>query len=146
MHAAITITSKARNISHQIPTWIGICKSQKHLLFLAEKYQKNLIPVVCSCLIVCYFSKTFHRQQHIQNAAARLITYMPMHEHVCPILMQLHWLPIKKSGYNTSFLCSLFRQSEELLHHTSVIWFNNSLIVVICGLLCMCSWYSIDQV
>ena len=32
--------------------------------------------------------------QHVQNAAARLITLSRKHEHITPILFNLHWLPI----------------------------------------------------
>jgi len=34
--------------------------------------------------------------QMIQNAAARLITRTKKHEHITPILKELHWLPIRK--------------------------------------------------
>ena len=32
--------------------------------------------------------------QHVQNAAARLITLSRKHEHITPILLNLHWLPV----------------------------------------------------
>ena len=31
---------------------------------------------------------------HVQNAAARLITLSRKHEHITPILLNLHWLPV----------------------------------------------------
>ena len=34
--------------------------------------------------------------QRIQNIAARIITFTPRHDHITPILKQLHWLPIKR--------------------------------------------------
>jgi len=36
-----------------------------------------------------------HRLQSVQNAAARLITGTPHHDHISPILRQLHWLPVR---------------------------------------------------
>ena len=32
--------------------------------------------------------------QHIQNAAARILTRTPKHDHITPVLKSLHWLPI----------------------------------------------------
>ena len=34
--------------------------------------------------------------QRIQNSSARLITCTPCHEHIKPVLMQLHWLPVSE--------------------------------------------------
>ena len=34
--------------------------------------------------------------QYVQNAAARLITGIRKHDHITPILMDLHWLPVKE--------------------------------------------------
>ena len=33
--------------------------------------------------------------QHVQNAAARLVTCTSRHDHVTPVLCELHWLPIR---------------------------------------------------
>ena len=40
--------------------------------------------------------KSIHRLQITQNSAARLISRTPRHEHITPVLVQLHWLPITK--------------------------------------------------
>ena len=34
--------------------------------------------------------------QYVQNAAARLITGIRKHDHITPILMDLHWLPVNE--------------------------------------------------
>ena len=34
--------------------------------------------------------------QRIRNSFARLITFTPFHEHIKPVLMQLHWLPVSE--------------------------------------------------
>ena len=35
------------------------------------------------------------RLQAVQNAAARVVTLTPKHDHMTPILINLHWLPVK---------------------------------------------------
>ena len=37
-----------------------------------------------------------HRLQRIQNIAARLITYTKPHQHITPVLHDLHWLPVEQ--------------------------------------------------
>ena len=32
--------------------------------------------------------------QYIQNTAARILTRLPKHDHIAPVLKELHWLPI----------------------------------------------------
>jgi hypothetical protein len=34
--------------------------------------------------------------QYVQNAAARLVTLTHKREHISPILIELHWLPVKQ--------------------------------------------------
>ncbi|XP_064633682.1 uncharacterized protein LOC135491641 [Lineus longissimus] len=34
--------------------------------------------------------------QRVQNTAARIVTGTPRHEHISPVLKQLHWLPVGK--------------------------------------------------
>ena len=36
------------------------------------------------------------RLQSVLNAAARLITSAPRRDHITPILLQLHWLPVRR--------------------------------------------------
>ena len=40
--------------------------------------------------------KSIYRLQITQNSATRLISRTPRHEHITPVLVQLHWLPITK--------------------------------------------------
>ena len=35
------------------------------------------------------------RLQAVQNAAARVVTLTPKHDHITPILINLHWLPVE---------------------------------------------------
>ena len=39
---------------------------------------------------------SIHRLKSTQNSAARLISRTPRYEHITPVLVQLHWLPITK--------------------------------------------------
>ena len=34
--------------------------------------------------------------QHVQNAAARMVTRLRKHHHITPVLHELHWLPVRK--------------------------------------------------
>ena len=48
----------------------------------------------CNALYVGLPQQQLGRLQRIQNAAARFITCTPRHEHISPVLMQLHWLKV----------------------------------------------------
>jgi hypothetical protein len=69
--------------------------------YLSEKATACLInSVVTSRLDFCNSTLTgitadqLSRLQRIQNCAARLIAKKRKHEHITPILIELHWLPI----------------------------------------------------
>ena len=49
----------------------------------------------CNSLFTCLSKSCLDRLQVVQNAAARLLTRSPKRSHVTPILIALHWLPIK---------------------------------------------------
>ena len=55
-----------------------------------------------------------YRLQRLQNAAARLVTKKRKHDHISPVLFDLHWLPV---SYRIKFkLCVLvYRHFEETL-------------------------------
>ena len=36
-----------------------------------------------------------NRLQRVQNAAARLLTNTPRYSHITPVMINLHWLPVK---------------------------------------------------
>ena len=50
----------------------------------------------CNSLLVHLPATLTKRLQHIQNSAARLVTRARKHEHITPILMSLHWLPLEQ--------------------------------------------------
>ena len=49
----------------------------------------------CNALLFGLPDRDISRLQSIQNAAARLIFGSRKHEHIVPVLMSLHWLPVK---------------------------------------------------
>ena len=48
----------------------------------------------CNSLLYGLPNCLLKKLQHVQNAAARLITLSRKHEHITPILFNLHWLPV----------------------------------------------------
>jgi len=67
-----------------------------------EEVSKRLVtaPVLsrldcCNTVLPGLPESTIRPLQHVQNAAARLITDTKPSDHITPVLMHLHWLPIK---------------------------------------------------
>lgn len=50
----------------------------------------------CNALLAGITKQALHRLQLVQNAAARVITRTKKYEHITPILISLHWLPVKQ--------------------------------------------------
>ena len=50
----------------------------------------------CNSLLYGITDNLFRRVQAVQNAAARLITGVRRHEHITPVLKQLHWLSVRQ--------------------------------------------------
>uniref|UniRef100_A0A669EE25 Reverse transcriptase domain-containing protein n=1 Tax=Oreochromis niloticus TaxID=8128 RepID=A0A669EE25_ORENI len=49
----------------------------------------------CNSLFTCLSNASLERLQGVQNAAARLLTKHHKHSYATPLLIQLHWLPVK---------------------------------------------------
>ena len=49
-----------------------------------------------NCLLYGLPSIHLNKLQRVQNAAARIITGTKMRDHITPVLIRLHWLPIKQ--------------------------------------------------
>jgi len=54
----------------------------------------NDLPLYCNSLLYSISNGLLRRLQSVQNAAARLVTGTRPHEHITPVLRQLHWLPL----------------------------------------------------
>ena len=49
----------------------------------------------CNSLLYGLPDKELSKVQRVQNTAARLVSCLPRSHHVTPVLMKLHWLPVK---------------------------------------------------
>lgn len=49
----------------------------------------------CNSLYLGFQLSLLQRLKLVQNAAARLLTGTRRHDHITPVLANLHWLPIK---------------------------------------------------
>ena len=49
----------------------------------------------CNALLYGLPDSDINRLQSIQNAAARLVSGTKKYEHIVPVLISLHWLPVK---------------------------------------------------
>lgn len=50
----------------------------------------------CNVLLYGLPKRMMHRLQHVLNCAARLVTLSRKANHITPILIQLHWLPVEQ--------------------------------------------------
>jgi len=50
----------------------------------------------CNSVLYSVTDNLLQRLQSVQNTAARLITRTGCHEHISPVLQELHWLPVRR--------------------------------------------------
>ena len=50
----------------------------------------------CNSLLYGITDRLMQRVQSVQNAAARLVTGARRSDHITPVLLQLHWLPVRQ--------------------------------------------------
>ena len=60
-------------------------------------------------------STQIERLQKIQNKAARMILWVPFHQHITPALQQLHWLPVR-CCIKYKILVTVFKCMHALAH------------------------------
>ena len=82
------------------------CQSVYHHLHNIGQVRRSLTPVSTKLLVqagidycngLLYGAPAVHlsKLQRLQNSAARLITQTPRYCHITPVLLALHWLPMK---------------------------------------------------
>ena len=60
----------------------------------------------CNSLLAGVNNSLLYKLQLIQNSAARLIVRLRKFDHITPLLMDLHWLPVKhRINYKIALLC-----------------------------------------
>ena len=50
----------------------------------------------CNVLLYGLPKNKIQRLQYVLNSAARLVTLSRKHDHISPVLMELHWLPVEQ--------------------------------------------------
>ena len=85
------------------------CKTARHSLRNISRVRRSLTTEATTTLIQAYVSSRLDycnsllqgspaylvkRIQKVQNYAARVIRQVPKHDHITPILRDLHWLPV----------------------------------------------------
>ena len=89
-----------------------------YLVISRIDYANCLLYDLPQCLIA--------KLQRVQNAAARLVVRCHRCEHITPVLMKLHWLPVKQRVQNSALLL-VFRAQHRQPHLTSPTYSNKEL-------------------
>ena len=83
--------------------WFALRKIALIRQYLSQETCEKLVHAFISskldfmnCLLYGLPSIHLNKLQRVQNAAARLITGTKMRDHITPVLIKLHWLPIKQ--------------------------------------------------
>jgi len=88
----------------------SVCRSYYHLRQIRSTLQslshdaaKTLVQAFissrldyCNSVLYGVTDNLLQQLQSVQNAAARLITWMGRREHISPVLQELHWLPVRR--------------------------------------------------
>ena len=77
---------------------IGIIRS-----YINKKYSQLLVSSLvmsrinyCNSLLTGVSLNSITKLQRVQNQAARIVSYVKKHQHITPVLKDLHWLPVKQ--------------------------------------------------
>ena len=52
----------------------------------------------CNALLYGPTKYKIKRLQYVLNSAARLVRFSRKHDHISPVLAELHWLPVEQRG------------------------------------------------
>ena len=71
--------------------------------FLSEESTKALVQAFVTCrldncnsLLYSLPKNQIEKLQHVLNCAARLVVNARRHDHITPVLRDLHWLPVEQ--------------------------------------------------
>ena len=123
-------------MKHHISRVVSSCFFQLRRLHqirrsVGEEVTKRLVTALvlsrldyCNAALSGLPESTILPLQRVQHAAARLITNSQLRDHITPVLMRLHWLPIKSRIFtNYASRCTLFTPTSDLI--TWLTWLNS---------------------
>ena len=114
------------------------CTKDHPLFRIIPRLQNKVELDNCNAVLFGLPDYLIKRLQYVLNAAARLVSLINKYDHITPVMMQLHWLPVKERinfkillttfkalhGINPLYLCELIspyqprralRSSDQLL-------------------------------
>ena len=129
--SSLNMDSQIGKVCQSSYFWLrNICHISSHLTHTATLQIIQLLVIYrldfCNALYQGLPQYQLDRLQRVQISAARLITFVRLHEHIFDVRMQLHWLPVKQRVcYNVlwltflaahskapEYLCELLEQSD----------------------------------
>ncbi len=88
----------------------NICKKSFYQLYRLRRIRKYLSPEATQTLVHAFITSNLdycnslfygmpkyliEKLQRIQNAAARIVNLVPKFDHITPVMIDLHWLPVR---------------------------------------------------
>jgi len=97
MNMETHITNTCKSAYYQLKNIASVRKfiSKQHCEILIHAFITSKLDF-CNSILIGIPQNLLQKLQHVQNSAARLLTYIKRQEHIKPILMELHWLPVKE--------------------------------------------------
>ena len=85
------------------PAFNSIRSISRIRTFLSMETAKTLVQAFvtskldnCNVLLYGLTKNKIQRLQYVLNSAARFVTLSRKHDHISPVLMELHWLPVEQ--------------------------------------------------
>ena len=123
----LSMTSHVKNVCKSITFQLGKISSIRK--FITTDVTKTLVTSLilsrfdyCNSLFCSMTSENIDKLQLLQNHAARLIFGKKKRDHITPILIKLHWLPIhQRIEYKVALFCFI------CIHNLALIYLPNLL-------------------